>query len=175
MSNHNQAPTPPAHEVKIYSDGSSMEVHREGSFSPRELAARAFDPVRFDQGGSVYVQTEYLDEHGQQQVRRIYFDGDAAVYRRHGGPDELQGVKLPTAYLDDPASQITVGQQWKSPFGTTRGVVTAVGEAYADGLVDPSDPSHQVNHPTSPIMRGRELLDRVPPTATVPSPLPPKV
>lgn len=148
-----------------------MEIHREGSFSPRELVERAFEPIRFDQGGSVFVQTEYTDQGNQRQIRRFYFDRDSSVYRRGDDPGDLQGVQLTAAYLDDPANQLTIGQQWRSPFGTTRGVVTAVGEAYADALLDPSDPSHQVNHPTSPIMRGRELLDRVPPTATVPAPL----
>jgi hypothetical protein len=177
MSNltHNQAPTPAASEVKIYGDGNSMKVHREGSFSPRELTARAFEPIRLDQGGSVYVQTEHADQSGQRQTRRFYFDQDACVYRRGDGPDDLQGVRLSAGYLDDPTSQISVGQQWTSPFGTTRGTVTAVGEAYADALLDPTDPSHRVNHPTSPIMRGRELLDRVSPAATAPAPLlPPK-
>jgi hypothetical protein len=160
MHNPNQAPKP-AHQVKIYRDGSPVEIHREGSFSPRQLAKRAAEPTRSDFGGSVYVQTEYIDGEGNRQRRRYYFDGNTCVYRRGAGQDDLQGVRLRPGYLDDPRSQLTVGEQWQSPFGKTRGVVTAVGEAYVDGLLDVSDPSHQVDHPTSPIMRGRELLDRV--------------
>jgi len=170
INTHNQAPAPASSEVKIYGDRSSMKVYREGSFSPRELATRALEPTRLDQGGSVYVQTEHTDQNGQPQKRRFYFDQDACVYR--GSSDDLlQGVRLPPGYLDDPRSQLTLGQQWASPFGVTNGTVTAVGEAYADGLLDEAGANHQVDHPTSPIMRGRELLDRVPPTATAPAPL----
>lgn len=164
-------PKPQAAEVKIYKDGSTMEVHRDGSFSPGELAQRASEPLRRDQGGSIFVQTEYLDGDNVKQIRRFYFDGDSCVYRRGKGLDDLKGVRLPAGYLDDSKHQLTVGEQWESPFGRTRGVVVAVGEAYADALLDPTAPEHQVNYPTSPVMRGRELLDRVPPTAVVGTPL----
>ncbi len=136
-------------ELRQYPDGQVERIFRSGTASMEALARAIADPLAHEIG-SVVIQTERSDASGHPG--QIVFDSEAIadlVQQRSG--------LLTPEQLASPLFDVTIGEPWVSPLGTTNDRVEAIIIPWTSGY-DPHSVQMGVRPPTA---GGRRILDQV--------------